>query len=119
MDLEDSDQDYVLVSSPTRESSSVHATKTSCLASKSGSLPLKSGHMNFKPSASLSIIGAATDRMDHIGLESHSFHGTLQGSNTLELSSTECMTRIKSLKSCASAITELVTAKVCIALSKM
>ncbi|CAA3030487.1 Hypothetical predicted protein [Olea europaea subsp. europaea] len=67
--------------------------------------------MNFKPSASLSIIGAATDIVDHIGLESHSFPGTLQGSNTLELSSTECMTRITSLKSCASAITELVTAE--------
>ncbi|CAI9766251.1 unnamed protein product [Fraxinus pennsylvanica] len=94
VDLVESDQDYVLVSGPTMESSSVRASKTSYLASKS-----------------------ATDIVDHIELESHSSApGTLQGSinivNTLELSSTDCMTRIKSLQSCASAITELVTEKV-------
>ncbi|KAL2533787.1 Protein kinase superfamily protein [Abeliophyllum distichum] len=118
VDLLESDQDYVLVSGPAVESSSVHDSKTSYLPSKSGSLPLNSGHMNSTPSAPLSIVGAATDEVDHIGnLESHSSAPrTSQGSinivDTLELPSTDCMTRIKSLQSCASAITELVTEKI-------
>ncbi|CAI9780116.1 unnamed protein product [Fraxinus pennsylvanica] len=82
VDLMDSDQDYVLVSIPTMESSSVHTSKTSCLPSKSGSSPLDFGQ------GSINIV------------------------YTSELPSTDCVTRIKSLQSCASAIIELVTEKI-------
>ncbi|KAK4478527.1 hypothetical protein RD792_014007 [Penstemon davidsonii] len=117
--LESIVQDYVIVSGPPMDlSSSARASKTSHFASKTGSPPLDSGHMDSTSSAPLPIIGGATGRVGYTeSLESRiSAPGTSRGSmdiaDTLENSSTDCMARIKSLQRCASAITELVTEKV-------
>ncbi|KAL3826037.1 hypothetical protein ACJIZ3_022066 [Penstemon smallii] len=117
--LESIVQDYVIVSGPPIDlSSSARASKASHFASKTGSPPLDSGHMDSTSSAPLPIIGGATGRVGYTeSLESRmSAPGTSRGSmdiaDTLENSSTDCMARIKSLQRCASAITELVTEKV-------
>ncbi|KAL2485188.1 Protein kinase superfamily protein [Abeliophyllum distichum] len=115
--LESIDQDYVIVSGPPMDlASSVHASKSNHLPSKS-SPPNNFGNIISSPTAQLPITGAETGRVGFIGsLESHSSApGTSQGSSdvedTLEQPSTDCMTRIKSLQCCASTITELVNEK--------
>lgn len=115
--LESIEHDYVIVSGPPMDSSSsVHASKPNYLPSKS-SPPHNFGNTIPTPTAQLPISGAETGRVDFIGsLESHSsVPGTSQGpmdvEDTLEQPSTDCMTRIKSLQCCASAITELVNEK--------
>uniref|UniRef100_A0A5B7ANB7 Putative serine/threonine-protein kinase ATG1 n=1 Tax=Davidia involucrata TaxID=16924 RepID=A0A5B7ANB7_DAVIN len=119
--LELIDQEYVLVSGPPMDvsSSSVSASKLSLLPCKPESTPQASANINSTSSAPMPIIGAAVSKVDCIGsLESHSSapSGTSQGSmdigDALEQPSTHCMTRIKSLQRCASAIMELVNEKI-------
>ncbi|KAF2288624.1 hypothetical protein GH714_009524 [Hevea brasiliensis] len=111
--LELIDQDYVLVSGPPLDvsSSSGSTSKPSHVPHKSPSPPESSGNLN---TVSMPIIGTANS---HIGsLEAPgSASGTSQGStdigDVLEQPSTHCMSRIKSLQQCASAISELVREK--------
>ncbi|KAK9289457.1 hypothetical protein L1049_007612 [Liquidambar formosana] len=118
--LELIDQDYVIVSGPPMDmsSSSASASKQGHPPCKSESPPSASVHINRRSSAPLPIIGAATSNMCCMGsLESQSSApGTSQGSmdigDALEQPSTHCMTRIRSLQHCASAITELVNKKI-------
>ncbi|KAK3003149.1 hypothetical protein RJ639_018675 [Escallonia herrerae] len=114
-------QDYVLVSGPPVDvsSSSTSASKLSQLQSKSVSPPVPSGSINSTTSAPVPIFGQASSNLGCIGsLGSHSSapSGTSQGSMDIgdasEQPSTDCMTRIKSLQHCASAITELVNEKI-------
>ncbi|KAK2972292.1 hypothetical protein RJ640_014350 [Escallonia rubra] len=114
-------QDYVLVSGPPVDvsSSSASASKLSQLQSKSVSPPVPSGSINSTTSAPVPIFGQASSNLNCIGsLGSHSSapSGTSQGSMDIgdasEQPSTDCMTRIKSLQHCASAITELVNEKI-------
>ncbi|KAL0451106.1 UNVERIFIED_CONTAM: Serine/threonine-protein kinase ATG1c [Sesamum latifolium] len=116
--LESIIQDYVIVSGPLMDLSSLaRASEPSHFPSKSGSPPLYSGNMNSTPSASEPVIGGATGRVDYTGvIDSRlSAPGISQGSmdipDTLEQPSTDCMTRISSLQSSAAAITELVNDK--------
>lgn len=113
------DQDYVLVSGPPMDTSS-----SSTSISKPTHIPRSSERALISvpkyttSSAPVPIIGAANSKISHIGsLESRSSApGTSLGSmdmvDALEQPSTHCMTRIKSLQRCASAITELVNVKV-------
>ncbi|KAL0338270.1 UNVERIFIED_CONTAM: Serine/threonine-protein kinase ATG1c [Sesamum angustifolium] len=116
--LESIVQDYVIVSGPLLDLSSLaHASKPSHFLSRSGSPPLYSGNMNSKPSTSEPII-SETGRVDNTGIIEHrlSVSGISQGSmdiaETLEQPSTDCMTRISSLQRSAAAITELVNDKI-------
>lgn len=116
--LEFIDQDYVLVSGPPIDvpSSSASASKPSHFPYKSDSPPKAT--VATVSTAPLPIIGAATsNNFRSESLESQSSGpGTSQGStdivDTLEQPSTHCMTRLKSLQKCASAISELVNEKV-------
>ncbi|XP_021677100.2 serine/threonine-protein kinase ATG1c isoform X2 [Hevea brasiliensis] len=111
--LELIDQDYVLVSGPPLDvsSSSGSTSKPSHVPHKSPSPPESSGNLN---TVSMPIIGTANS---HIGSleDPGSAPGTSQGStdigDVLEQPSTHCMSRIKSLQQCASAISELVREK--------
>lgn len=113
--LELVDQDYVLVSSPP-----VDVSSSTSAPSKLGGPPLTPGNnINSTVSAPVPIIVAATSKEGHIcSLGSHSTapSGTSLGSldirDASERPSTDCMTRIKSLQSFASTITELVNDKV-------
>lgn len=114
------DQDYVVVSGPPMDVSSSSASlfKPSHSPYKSQSPPEAVFNMTTKSSSPMPIIGAQTSKMCRIGsLESQSSApGTSQGSvdmgDTLEQPSTHCMTRIKSLQQCASAIKDLINEKV-------
>ncbi|KAG8376953.1 hypothetical protein BUALT_Bualt09G0117700 [Buddleja alternifolia] len=113
--LESIEQEYVIVSGPPLDISSLpRASKPSHFPSKTGSPPFDSGIMNSIPSAPVPI----TDGVGYSGsLESRiSAPGTSQGSmdiaDTSEHPSTDSVTRIKSLQRCASAITELVNDKI-------
>ncbi|XP_022846633.1 serine/threonine-protein kinase ATG1c-like isoform X2 [Olea europaea var. sylvestris] len=115
--LESIEHDYVIVSGPPMDSSSsVHASKTNYLPYKS-SPPHNFGNTIPTPTAQVPISGAETGRGDFIGsLESHSSdpgisEGSMDVEDNLEQPSTDCMTRIKSLQCCASAISELVNEK--------
>ena len=119
--LELIDQDYVFVSGPPVDvsTSSSSAPKLSHFPSKPGSPPTKSGIISSSLTAPVPIIGAGNSKSGSVrSLENRSSapSGTLQGSmdigDALEQPSTDCMTRIKSLKRCASAMTELVNEKV-------
>ncbi|XP_052172956.1 serine/threonine-protein kinase ATG1c-like [Diospyros lotus] len=119
--LELIDQDYVFVSGPPVDvsSSSASASKLSPLPCKLESPQQESANINSMSTAPMPIIGATGRRVGYIGsLDSHSSapSGTSQGSmdmrDTLEQPSTNCMTRIKSLQRCASAIKELVNEKI-------
>ncbi|XP_020553477.1 serine/threonine-protein kinase ATG1c isoform X1 [Sesamum indicum] len=117
--LESIVQDYVIVSGPLMDLSSLaHASKPSHFPSKSGSSSLYSGNMNSTPSASELIIGGATGIVDYTGVIEHrlSAPGISQGSmdiaDTLEQPLTDCMTLISSLQCSAAAITELVNDKI-------
>ncbi|KAA8518953.1 hypothetical protein F0562_016273 [Nyssa sinensis] len=119
--LELIDQEYVIVSGTPMDvsSSSASTSKLSQFQCKPESSPQASANMNSTSSAPMPIIGAAVSKMGCIGsLESHSSapSGTSQGSmdigDALEQPSTHCMTRIRSLQRCASAIMELVNEKI-------
>ncbi|KAM7526395.1 hypothetical protein LguiA_016297 [Lonicera macranthoides] len=119
--LELIDQDYVFVSGPPVDAStsSSSAPKLSHFPSKLGSPPTKSGIINSSLSAPVPIIGAGNSKSGSVrslGNRSSAPSGTLQGSMDIgdasEQPSTDCMTRIKSLQRCASAMTELVNEKV-------
>ncbi|GFY83679.1 protein kinase superfamily protein [Actinidia rufa] len=119
--LELFDQEYVIVSGPPMDVSSSSAS-----ASKLSHSPCKlespqHGHSNVTstPSAPMPIMGATGSRAGYVeSFDSHSSapSGTSQGSmdigDALEQPSTHCMTRIKSLQRCASAIIELVNDKI-------
>lgn len=113
------DQDYVLVSGPPMDtsSSSISVSKPTHIP-RTSERPLISVPKYTTSSAPVPIIGATNSKISHIGsLESQSSApGTSLGStdmgDALEQPSTHCMTRIKSLKRCACAITELVNEKV-------
>ncbi|XP_058215222.1 serine/threonine-protein kinase ATG1c-like isoform X2 [Rhododendron vialii] len=118
--LELFDQEYVIVSGPPMDVSSSPpcASKLSHLPCNSGSPQQEFANMNSAPSAPMPIIGATGSRFGCSGsLDSHSSapSGTSQGSmeigDALEQPSPHCITRIKSLKRCASAVTELVNEK--------
>ncbi|XWS67130.1 hypothetical protein CRYUN_Cryun05aG0260400 [Craigia yunnanensis] len=118
--LELIDQDYVLVSGPPMDvsSSSASTSKPNHIPHKSESPPLIPYTNNTASAAPLPIIGATNVNICHVGsLDSQSSApGTSQGSmdigEALEQPSSHCMTRIKSLQQCASAITELVHEKI-------
>ncbi|GAV65439.1 Pkinase domain-containing protein [Cephalotus follicularis] len=118
--LELIDQDYVIVSGPPMDASysSASAFKPSHIPYRSESPPPSSVNINSTPSAPMPIIGATSSNTCPIGsLESQSSApGTSQGSmdtgDALEQPSTHCMTRIKSLRQCASTIMELVHEKI-------
>ncbi|XP_038721640.1 serine/threonine-protein kinase ATG1c-like isoform X2 [Tripterygium wilfordii] len=117
--LESIDQDYVLVSGPPMDSSSTLATasRPSHMKSTLDGPPLASVNRNISPSVPMPIIGAMNNNTYYIGsLESRSSApGTSQGSmdiGDLEQPSTHSVTRVKSLRQFASAVTELVHEKV-------
>ncbi|XVE61957.1 hypothetical protein DITRI_Ditri06bG0080200 [Diplodiscus trichospermus] len=117
--LELIDQDYVLVSGPPMDvSSSLASTsKPNHIPYKSESPPRIPFNNHTVSTAPMPIIGATNVNICHVGsLESQSSAaGTSQGSmdigDALEQPSSDCMTRIRSLQQCASAITELVHEK--------
>ncbi|KAL3531771.1 hypothetical protein ACH5RR_005292 [Cinchona calisaya] len=111
-------QDYVLVHGPPLDvSSSIAIPKLGNLPSKSESPRQVSGSINPTPTAPMPIIGTAANKVGRTeSFESHSSApGTSQEStdmpDTLEEPSADCMTRVRSLKRCASAIRELVNEK--------
>lgn len=118
--LENIDQEYVLVPGPPIDvSSSVGASRPSHTQYRSGSLPQESSSAITRPSAPMPIVGAHTNSMYQVGSSGSqdSAPGTSLGSMDIsdEQPSAHCMTRVKSLQQCASAITELVNEKVNVA----
>ncbi|KAH8485015.1 hypothetical protein H0E87_026693 [Populus deltoides] len=118
--LELIDQDYVIVSGPPLDvsSSTASTSKPSNAQCKSESPPRAPAYINTTPSVPVPIISTANKNLCLFGsLEiPSSAPGTSEGSvdlgDALEQPSTHCMTRIKSLQQCASAITELVLEKI-------
>jgi serine/threonine-protein kinase ULK/ATG1 len=118
--LELIEQDYVIVSGPPLDvsSSTASTSKPSNAQCKSESPPRAPAYINTTPSVPMPIISTANKNLCLFGsLEiPSSAPGTSEGSvdlgDALEQPSTHCMTRIKSLQQCASAITELVLEKV-------
>lgn len=127
--LENIDQDYVLVSGPPMDisSSSVNASKPSHSLFRSGSFPQEPSNTITRLSAPMPIVGVPTNSISQLGSSGSqdSAPGTSHGSMDTgdEQPSAHCMTRVKSLQECASAITELVNekvnvvAKICLLLS--
>ncbi|KAL2320032.1 hypothetical protein Fmac_029001 [Flemingia macrophylla] len=115
--LENIDQEYVLVSGPPIDvsSSSVGASRHSHTTYRSGSLPQESSSTITRLSAPMPIVGVPTNSIYQIGssVSQDSAPGTSLGSMDTgdEQPSAHCMTRVKSLQQCASAITELVNEK--------
>ena len=114
------EQDYVLVSGPPLDVLSSTAT-----TSKPRNAPYRPEspsqaftHLNSMPSIPMPIIGTANNNLCRLrSLEiSASAPGTSEGSVVMgdasEQPSSHCMTRIKSLQYCASALTELMLEKV-------
>ncbi|KAJ6407812.1 hypothetical protein OIU84_011168 [Salix udensis] len=114
------EQDYVLVSGPPLDVLSSTAT-----TSKPRNAPYKSEspsqaftRLNSMPSIPMPIIGTANNNLCRLrSLEiSASAPGTSEGSVVMgdasEQPSSHCMTRIKSLQHCASALTELMLEKI-------
>ncbi|KAE9611003.1 putative protein kinase Group-Pl-3 family [Lupinus albus] len=116
--LENIDQDYVLVSGPPMDvsSSSVSASKMSHSQYRPGSIPRDPSNSITRLSAPMPIVGIPTSSIYQIGSSESqdSAPGTSHASIDTgdEQPSAHCMTRIKSLKQCASAITELVNEKI-------
>lgn len=113
------DQDYVLVPGPLLDvSRSVGTTKLGNVPSKSNSPPQVSGSKNPTPTAPVPIINIAASKLGRVeSFKSHSSApGTSQESTDVadmfEQPSADCMTRVRSLKRCASIIRELVNEKV-------
>ncbi|KAK7390519.1 hypothetical protein VNO78_25827 [Psophocarpus tetragonolobus] len=115
--LENIDQEYVLVSGPPIDisSSSVGASRPSHTPYRSGSLPQESSCTITRLSAPMPIVGVPANSVCQIGSSGSqdSAPGTSLGSMDTgdEQPSAHCMTRVKSLQQCASAITELVNEK--------
>ncbi|XP_071700734.1 serine/threonine-protein kinase ATG1c-like isoform X2 [Rutidosis leptorrhynchoides] len=113
--LELIDQDYVLVSGPLGDTSSLSSvSKVNKLDSKS---PSKDIHSTS--SAPLPIIGGPASKVRYTGsfesqgsAPSGTSHGSLDITVGLEQPPTDSMARIKSLHDCASAISELVNDKI-------
>ncbi|XVF76697.1 hypothetical protein PTKIN_Ptkin13bG0287300 [Pterospermum kingtungense] len=118
--LELIDQDYVLVSGPPIDvsSSSTSTSMPNHIPYKSESPPQIPFTNKTASTAPLPIIGATNVNICHVGSSESqsSAPGTSQGSvesgDALEQPSSHCMTRIRSLQQCASAITELVHEKI-------
>ncbi|XP_057511828.1 serine/threonine-protein kinase ATG1c-like [Actinidia eriantha] len=119
--LELFDQEYVIVSGPPMDVSSSSASASKLSHSPCNLESSQHAHANVTstPSAPMPIIGATGSRVGYVGsFDSHSSapSGTSQGSmdigDALEQPSTHCMTRIKSLQRCASAVIELVNEKI-------
>lgn len=119
--LELADQDYVLVSGPPMEvsSSSASASGPRYSPCKSGSSPntFVSHNKLSRPMPITSAVVKNNCGFGSLGSHSSAPSGTSQGSmdmvvDALEQPSTHSMTRISSLQSCASAITDLVNEKV-------
>lgn len=119
--LELIDQDYVLVSGPLVDASSLASvSKVSHVGSKSGSPPVPSRRdLHSTPSAPLPIIGGAASKIRLTGsfesqcsAPSGTSHGSVDIVDASEQPSTDSITRIKSLHDCASAISELVNEKI-------
>lgn len=118
--LEWIDQDYVLVSSPPVEetSSSASATRPYHSVSKSGNLS-RASFGNPKSSSPMPITGALPRRAYEFGssgsnssVPSGASLGSTEMGEILEQPSSDCISRIKSLQLCASAVGELVCEKV-------
>ncbi|CAJ1949421.1 unnamed protein product [Sphenostylis stenocarpa] len=115
--LENIDQEYVLVPGPPIDISSslVCTSRPSHTPYRSGSLPQESSSTLSRPSAPMPIVGVPTNSTYQIGSSGSqdSAPGTSLGSMDTgdEQPSAHCMTRVKSLQQCASAITELVNEK--------
>ncbi|XP_027070956.1 serine/threonine-protein kinase ATG1c-like isoform X2 [Coffea arabica] len=116
--LELIDQEYVLVPGPPLDVSSSPVISTlENVSSKPGSPPQVSGNINLISTAPMPIVGTAANKVGHI--ESFESHGSAPGTSqesmdvadTLEQPSADCITRVRSLKCCASAIRELVNEK--------
>lgn len=113
------DQDYVLVSSPPVEtSSSASATRPYHSISKSENLSGAS-ISNPKSSSPMPITGALPHRAYEFGssgsnssVPSGASLGSTEMGEILEQPSSDCISRIKSLQLCASALSELVSEKV-------
>ncbi|KAL7590214.1 hypothetical protein Lser_V15G38742 [Lactuca serriola] len=119
--LELIDQDYVLVSGPLGDTSSVASvSKVSQKTFKSGSPPVHSRvNIHSTPSAPLPIIGGTSSKIRLTGsfesqcsAPSGTSHGSVDIIDALEQPSTDSMARIKSLHDCASAISDLVNEKI-------
>ncbi|XP_043701702.1 serine/threonine-protein kinase ATG1c-like isoform X2 [Telopea speciosissima] len=119
--LEFIDQDYVLVSGFSVEvsASSISTSRSRHSPSKSKSSQVASVSNNTTSSAPMPIIGAVVRNTCGGGsMDSYSSapSGASQGSmdigDAVEQPSSHCLTRIRSLQQCASAITELVNDKI-------
>ncbi|XP_073290239.1 serine/threonine-protein kinase ATG1c-like [Primulina huaijiensis] len=117
--LESIDWDYVFVSDPPMDLSfSGRASKPTRLPFKTECPSPESGNVTSSTSAPVPINATEIGRAGYIrNLDNRmSTAGTSQGSmdvaDTSEQPSTHCTTRIKSLKRCASAISELVNEKI-------
>lgn len=118
--LELIDQDYVIVSGPPMDVSSLSASnsKPYLIPHKLGSPPIRSNTNYTSSTPPMPIIGATNKNNYRIGsLESpNSAPGTSQGSldmrDALEQPSSHGMTRIKSLQQCASVVKELIREKI-------
>nr|KAJ0204985.1 hypothetical protein LSAT_V11C500291480 [Lactuca sativa] len=115
------DLDYVLVSGPLGDTSSVASvSKVSQKAFKSGIPPVYSRvNIHSTPSAPLPIIGGTSSKIRLTGrfesqcsASSGTSHGSVDIVDALEKPSTDSMTKIKSLHDCASAISDLVNEKI-------
>ncbi|GMI69749.1 autophagy-related protein 1c [Hibiscus trionum] len=117
--LELIDQEYVLVPGPSLDllSSSASTSKPNHTVYKSENPPLIPFVNRTASTAPMPIIGAIDAKTHHVGSlgTQSSAPGTSQGSvdiGDMEQPSSHCMTRIKSLQQCASAVTELVHEKI-------
>ncbi|GLT89524.1 hypothetical protein SLE2022_075020 [Rubroshorea leprosula] len=117
--LEMIDQDYVIVSGPPMDVSSSSASDSKPnYIHKLGSPPLASISRPITSTPPMPIIGAPNTNIYHVGSSEspNSAPGTSQGStdmgDVLEQPLSHGLTRIKSLKQCASAIKELVHEKI-------
>lgn len=116
--LEFIDQDYVLVSGPLGDISSLASVSkvNQIAASRSPSRDIHS-----TSSAPLPIIGGAASKIHCTGsfesqcsAPSGTSHGSVDIIDALEQPPTDSIARIKSLHDCASAISELVNDKACL-----
>ncbi|KAE8661120.1 PRA1 family protein A2 isoform 2 [Hibiscus syriacus] len=117
--LELIDQDYIIVSGPSMDvsSSSARTSKPNHTVYKSENSPLIPFVNRTASTAPMPIAGATEVKTHHVGSlgSQSSAPGTSQGSmdiGDMEQPSSHCMTRIKSLQQCASAVTELVHEKI-------
>ncbi|KAG9142579.1 hypothetical protein Leryth_011668 [Lithospermum erythrorhizon] len=111
-------QDYVMVSGPLMDSSSsASASKSNSFLTKSESSPVPSANDTSTFVSTVPVVLAAMNKENSDGnLKCHGFvprtpQGSLNILDTLERPSADCTSRIKSLKNCACAISELVKFK--------